>query len=88
MAHEHSLSIGYVALVDSAPLIVAREGGFFAEQGLQVDLQREPSWASLRDHLLFGDLVAAHALAPLPPDKVIVGAPGDRQGLGGASPLR
>ena len=29
-------------------------------------LQREPSWASLRDHLLFGDLVAAHALAPLP----------------------
>ncbi|MBN6740794.1 ABC transporter substrate-binding protein [Acidithiobacillus sp. MC6.1] len=66
MAHEHSLSIGYVALVDSAALIVAREGGFFAEQGLQVDLQREPSWASLRDHLLFGDLVAAHALAPLP----------------------
>ena len=29
-------------------------------------LQREPSWPSLRDHLLFGDLVAAHALAPLP----------------------
>lgn len=66
MAHEHLLGIGYVALVDSAPLIVAREGGFFARQGLQVILQREPSWASLRDHLLFGDLVAAHALAPLP----------------------
>ena len=66
MAHEHFLNIGYVALVDSAPLIVAREGGFFVEQGLQVTLQREPSWASLRDHLLFGDLVAAHALAPLP----------------------
>ncbi|MHB8252285.1 MAG: CmpA/NrtA family ABC transporter substrate-binding protein [Acidiferrobacter sp.] len=66
MSNEHVLNIGYVALVDSAPLIVAREAGFFAEQGLRVLLQREPSWASLRDHLLFGDLVAAHALAPLP----------------------
>lgn len=60
------LSIGFVALTDSAPLIVARELGFFAAEGLSVTLQQEPSWASLRDHLLFGDLVAAHALAPLP----------------------
>ncbi|MFA7495782.1 MAG: CmpA/NrtA family ABC transporter substrate-binding protein [Acidithiobacillus sp.] len=66
MIQKHALSIGYVALTDSAPLIVAREKGFFAAEGLEVSLQREPSWASLRDHLLFGDLVAAHALAPLP----------------------
>ncbi|MFA7657621.1 CmpA/NrtA family ABC transporter substrate-binding protein [Acidithiobacillus thiooxidans] len=61
-----NLNIGFVALTDSAPLIVARELGFFAAEGLAVTLQKEPSWASLRDHLLFGDLVAAHALAPLP----------------------
>ncbi len=66
MSRDHDLSIGFVALTDSAPLIVAREMGFFAAEGLSVTLQREPSWASLRDHLLFGDLVAAHALAPLP----------------------
>ncbi len=66
MKTDVELSLGYVALVDSAPLVVAQELGFFAREGLQVRLQREPSWASLRDHLLFGDLVAAHALAPLP----------------------
>ncbi len=66
MKHDAELSLGYVALVDSAPLIVARELNLFAREGLQVRLQREPSWASLRDHLLFGGLTAAHALAPLP----------------------
>ena len=63
---DDEISLGYVALVDCAPLIVAQELGFFDREGLRVRLQREPSWASLRDHLLFGDLVAAHALAPLP----------------------
>ncbi|MBU2802223.1 CmpA/NrtA family ABC transporter substrate-binding protein [Acidithiobacillus caldus] len=66
MKVDTELSLGYVALVDSAPLLVAHELGLFAREGLQVRLQREPSWASLRDHLLFGDLVAAHSLAPLP----------------------
>ncbi|MEL5849763.1 MAG: CmpA/NrtA family ABC transporter substrate-binding protein, partial [Candidatus Igneacidithiobacillus chanchocoensis] len=66
MKADAELSLGYVALVDSAPLLVAQELGLFTREGLQVRLQREPSWASLRDHLLFGDLVAAHSLAPLP----------------------
>ncbi|WP_308387944.1 CmpA/NrtA family ABC transporter substrate-binding protein [Acidithiobacillus sp. AMEEHan] len=66
MRNDAEISLGYVALVDSAPLLVAQELGLFAREGLRVRLQREPSWASLRDHLLFGDLVAAHALAPLP----------------------
>src|SRR5437762_6187632 len=57
---------GFVPLVDSAVLVVAREMGFAREQGVELELKREPSWASLRDHLNLGFLDCAHALAPLP----------------------
>ncbi len=57
---------GFVPLVDSAVLIVARELGFAREHGIELELKKEPSWASLRDHLNLGYLDCAHALAPLP----------------------
>ena len=47
-------------------LVVARELGFAREHGIELELKREPSWASLRDHLNLGYLDCAHALAPLP----------------------
>ncbi len=61
-----SLKIGFVPLCDSAPLVVARERGFFAEHGLAVDLAREPSWSNLRDKLACGFLDAAQMLATMP----------------------
>ena len=60
------LTVGFMPLCDSAPLIVAKERGFFAEQGLQVELCREPSWANIRDKLVVGALDAAQMLAPMP----------------------
>jgi len=57
---------GFVPLVDSAVLVVARELGFAKEHGIELELKKEPSWASLRDHLNLGYLDCAHALAPLP----------------------
>ena len=59
------LALGYVPLLDAAPLIVAVEGGFTAAEGLAADLVREPSWATLRDKLALGHLDGAHMLAPL-----------------------
>src|SRR5262245_18628823 len=56
----------FVPLVDCAVLVAAREQGFAAEQGLDLVLVKEPSWASLRDHLSLGHVDCAHALAPLP----------------------
>ncbi|WP_323845327.1 CmpA/NrtA family ABC transporter substrate-binding protein [Microbulbifer magnicolonia] len=56
----------YLRLTDSAPLVVAREQGFFARFGLQVELQRETSWATLRDKLIGGAADAAAMLAPMP----------------------
>ena len=56
----------FVPLVDCAVLVAARERGFAAEAGIDLVLVKEPSWASLRDHLSLGHVDCAHALAPLP----------------------
>lgn len=61
-----TMRIGFIALTDCAPLIVAKEKGFFARQGLDVTLVREPSWANMRDKVALGALDAAHMLAPMP----------------------
>jgi nitrate/nitrite transport system substrate-binding protein len=60
------LTFGFIPLTDCAPLVVAREGGFFAQQGLDVTLSREPSWANIRDKVLFGELDGAQMLATMP----------------------
>ena len=60
-----AVRIGYMPLTDSLPLVVAREAGYFAEEGLDVTLRPEWSWASLRDRLLVGEVEAAPMLAPL-----------------------
>ncbi len=65
MNHE-VLRIGYVPLIDAAPLIVAQEIGFAAEEGLTFDLIRLQSWAQSRDMLGTGGIDAAHMLVPLP----------------------
>jgi len=62
---QQTIKIGFSPLTDSAPLIVAKEQGYFAEQGLQVALFKEVSWASIRDKLVFGEFDAAHMLAPM-----------------------
>lgn len=60
------LNCGYVPLVDSAPLIIAETLGFADEEGIALNLLRQPSWAALRDLLALGHLDAAHMLAPMP----------------------
>ncbi|MGY3439351.1 MULTISPECIES: CmpA/NrtA family ABC transporter substrate-binding protein [unclassified Marinovum] len=61
-----TLSVGFIPLVDAAPLIIAQEMGFAAEEGIALDLRRAPSWSSLRDMLSFGQVHAAHMLSPVP----------------------
>lgn len=60
------LRLGYVPLIDAAPLIIAQELGFAAEEGLTFDLIRLQSWAQARDMLGTGGIDAAHMLVPLP----------------------
>ena len=60
------LRIGFMPLVDCAPLVVARDLGFAAEEGLELDLVPETSWANIRDRIVLGHFDAAHMLAPMP----------------------
>lgn len=79
------LHIGYVPLCDAAPVILAQDLGFAREEGLDLDLSAEPSWATLRDRLALGHLDGAHMLAPLalasalglsgPPSDLVIGLP-------------
>jgi ABC-type nitrate/sulfonate/bicarbonate transport system substrate-binding protein len=57
--------VGFVALTDAAPFAVAEARGFFRERGLRVELRREIGWATIRDKIIYGELDAAHAPAPM-----------------------
>lgn len=59
------LKLGFIPLTDCAPLVVAKSMGFFAEEGLDVSLSREASWATIRDKVAVGALDGAHMLAPM-----------------------
>jgi ABC-type nitrate/sulfonate/bicarbonate transport system substrate-binding protein len=59
------LKIGFIALNDAAVLIAAAARGLFAAEGLEVELVREVSWATIRDKVNVGALDGAHMLAPL-----------------------
>jgi two-component system, oxyanion-binding sensor len=59
------LRVGFLPLTDAAPLIVAQHRGLFAAHGLRVDLHREVGWATIRDKLVYGELEAVPAPAPM-----------------------
>lgn len=60
------LTLGYMRLTDSAPLILAEELGMYEKYGLKVHLQREVSWANIRDKLIAGTFDACQMLATMP----------------------
>ena len=59
------LTIGFLPLVDASLPILAHEHGFAAEEGLALSFQRDMSWATVLDRLLYGHSDAAHLIAPL-----------------------
>ncbi len=59
------LRLGFIPLTDAAPLIVAASQGHFARRGLDVELSREVGWATVRDKIIYRELDAAHAVAPM-----------------------
>jgi NitT/TauT family transport system ATP-binding protein len=63
--HMHSLIMGFIPLLDCAPLVVAAEKGFAAAEGLELRLIRETSWANIRDRLIVGHFDVAHMLGPM-----------------------
>ncbi len=63
--------LGFIALTDAAPLIIAQEKGFFARYGMtQVSVEKQASWGTTRDNLVLGSsgggIDGAHILTPMP----------------------
>jgi len=49
------VKLGYVPIVEAAPLIIAQEKGFFAKYGMaDVELSKQASWGSARDNVEIG----------------------------------
>ena len=69
------LPVGFLPLIDAAPLIIAAELGFAEAEGLRLDLKRAASWSMLRDMLDFRQVDAAQMLSVVPVAKAL--------GLGG-----
>jgi nitrate/nitrite transport system substrate-binding protein len=63
--------LGFIALTDSAPLIIALEKGLFAKYGMtEVEVLKQASWPVTRDNLELGSsgggIDGAHILSPMP----------------------
>ncbi|MFM7452422.1 MAG: CmpA/NrtA family ABC transporter substrate-binding protein [Cyanobium sp.] len=64
-------TLGFIALTDSSPVIIALEKGFFAKHGMpEVKVVKQTSWAATRDNLELGSggggIDGAHILSPMP----------------------
>ena len=64
MSSETVFRLGLLRLTDAAPLIIARELGYFATENIEVALSVEPSWANIADKLSYGLLDGAMMLPP------------------------
>ena len=63
--------LGYIALTDASPLIIAKEKGIFAKYGLpDMSIEKQASWGATRDNLELGEagggITGAHILTPMP----------------------
>jgi nitrate/nitrite transport system substrate-binding protein len=66
-----SAILGFIALTDAAPVIIAKEKGLFAKHGMpDVKVMKQTSWAVTRDNLELGGerggIDGAHILSPMP----------------------
>jgi two-component system, oxyanion-binding sensor len=59
------ISVGFMPLLDCALLVAAYEMGFAADQGIDLKLIRETSWANIRDRVIVGHLDVAQMLGPM-----------------------
>ncbi len=61
--------LGYIALTDSAPLIIAKEKGLFAKHGVpDTAIEKQASWGATRDNMALGSanggIDGGHILRP------------------------
>ncbi|WP_416768781.1 CmpA/NrtA family ABC transporter substrate-binding protein [Sulfurimonas sp. ST-25] len=61
------LTIGFIALTDCAPIVIAEEKGFFDKYGLDVHVVKEGGgWPGIQQKVINGEYDFSHALAGMP----------------------
>ncbi len=60
------LKFGFIKLTDCAPLVIAKEKGFFTAEGLSVEVVAQPNWKTLLDNVISGNTDGAHMLSGQP----------------------
>jgi nitrate/nitrite transport system substrate-binding protein len=63
---KNTLKIGFIKLTDCAPIVIAKEKGFFEDEGLQVEVIAQSNWKVLLDNVITGNLDGAHMLSGQP----------------------
>ncbi|MFX1678321.1 CmpA/NrtA family ABC transporter substrate-binding protein [Mitsuaria sp. CC2] len=60
------LKIGFIPITCATPLIMAHPLGFYAKQGLNVEVVKTAGWALIRDKIINKEYDATHFLSPMP----------------------
>lgn len=60
------LKLGFIKLTDCAPIVIAKEKGFFDEEGLSVEVIAQSNWKVLLDNVITGNIDGAHMLSGQP----------------------
>lgn len=60
------VTLGFIKLTDMAPLAIAKEKGFFEEEGLFVTLEAQSNWKNVLDRVIDEQIDGSHMLAGQP----------------------
>lgn len=66
MIEKPQLTFGFIKLTDMAPLAIAKELGYFEEEGLFVTIEAQSNWKNVLDRVIDGELDGSHMLAGQP----------------------
>lgn len=66
LVEKPDLKLGFIKLTDCAPIVIAKEKGFFKEAGLNVEIEAQANWKVLLDRVIAAELDGAHMLAGQP----------------------
>jgi bicarbonate transport system substrate-binding protein len=50
----NAISLGFLPILEAAPLVIGVEKGFFARHGLDVKLSKQANWGAARDNVVLG----------------------------------
>lgn len=66
MIEKPQLTFGFIKLTDMAPLAIAKELGYFEEEGLFVSVEAQSNWKNILDRVIDKQLDGSHMLAGQP----------------------